>query len=377
MLAARLLSGCRNAIANSTAQRPICSTCHLLSHPLPKSGQSSSSSQLRMICSTARSHVHKNTGGDVKDERRPIRKAVSRSQGRTQSEAGVKGSGKPFVRSGRMSILDGYGRRPKIAIQDESGAANASLGTASFNGESTAGQGSRSRSRSSGIAWSKSGGSDLVVLTGHASDPAQQRDMVRSSSLSTMEVGILHGIEAKGDEVESSAVVDQQKKTMFIGIDLESSLSKIFLTKLPLYRSPLFTLRAFPSHLLPPRRPPPFPLDFANAYREKNDCVYLAVIGSKSQVSKLAVERNRARRRFRAAIEQVVVQEEKGLVVPHYAYVASLTAEIHDAKYETIANDIKEGLRYLRQTRPRRQGGWVLPSPRFLPRGEAVIDESA
>nr|XP_031863958.1 ribonuclease P protein component [Kwoniella shandongensis]KAA5531030.1 ribonuclease P protein component [Kwoniella shandongensis] len=338
-----------------TTVRTFCSTCQLLNAPpFPKNGEPSKpSSRSRTIMdpSLARRSELK-------------RKDVSAGPLEGSTNRGATEKGRPFVKSGRMAFLQGYGGKSPTSTKDYLPSVQ-------------------------DLARANDAEGEVTHLSIGGANRRTTQPGTRLSNRTSMRYGNT-AIDVKGtrsEEVMSSPTVMMQgrdqlqqqqhqrqqvaeRKTKFIGIDLESSLSKIFLTKLPLYRSPLFNLRAFPSHLLPPRRPPPFPLDFGQHYRKENDCVQLAVIGSKSQVSKLAVERNRARRRFRAAMEMVVEGEEKGLVVPEYTYIASLTAEIHDAPFQQITDDILTGLRYLKKVQPRRGGG--LPEPRYIPRGIVV-----
>ncbi|WVR09427.1 hypothetical protein IAU60_006494 [Kwoniella sp. DSM 27419] len=180
-------------------------------------------------------------------------------------------------------------------------------------------------------------------------------------------------------------------KVHFIGIDLETALPKIFASKLPVYRSPsgLFNLRAYPSSFLPARRPPPFPMERNVEFRRTRLCVYTSVITSKAVVSKLAVERNRCRRRFKAALETVVNGSEytggrsregrMALVTPEFAYVASLTAELHDAPHAQLVSDILDGLRFLQHAQPRKWDDKArLPEVRYISRGlperDTVLD---
>lgn len=102
------------------------------------------------------------------------------------------------------------------------------------------------------------------------------------------------------------------KQVVFIGIDMNTALPKIFATKTPVYRSSGLSIRAFPAHLLPPRPAPPFPLDLISKTRCENPCVYLSIITSKNQVSKLAMERNRVRRRLKAAWDRVINEGSEG-----------------------------------------------------------------
>lgn len=164
------------------------------------------------------------------------------------------------------------------------------------------------------------------------------------------------------------------KRVVSIGIDMETALPKIFATKTPIYRSPGLSIRAFPAHLLPPRPAPPFPPDLVSKTRHENPCVYLSIITSKNQVSKLAVERNRVRRRVKAAWDHVINDGREGwrLVSPDYAYIVSVNGELHDAEFESIVQGVATGLRFLQQKRPKevggRSGSGMVPEPKFIPR---------
>ncbi|WRT68603.1 uncharacterized protein IL334_005581 [Kwoniella shivajii] len=175
------------------------------------------------------------------------------------------------------------------------------------------------------------------------------------------------------------------QKTTFIGFDLSTSLPTIFRTKIPVYKSPLFNLRAIPTYLLPPRKPPPFPLEGNQSWKNERRCVYVAAITSKNAVSKLAVERNRSRRRWKAALN-VIINSEKSivglnqigrndLITPEYAYIASVTSELHDAPFDKIQSDILDGLNYIRKSQTRR-GVESLSKPKYIPRskiGEGLV----
>ncbi|WVO21362.1 ribonuclease P protein component [Cryptococcus decagattii] len=164
------------------------------------------------------------------------------------------------------------------------------------------------------------------------------------------------------------------KRVVFIGIDMNTALPKIFATKTPVYRSSGLSIRAFPAHLLPPRPAPPFPLDLISKTRRENPCVYLSIITSKNQVSKLAVERNRVRRRLKAAWDRVINGGSEGwrLVSPDYAYVVSVNGELHDAEFESIVQEVATGLRFLQQRRPkemsRQNGSGMVPESKYISR---------
>ncbi|WVQ95138.1 hypothetical protein IAU59_002232 [Kwoniella sp. CBS 9459] len=165
----------------------------------------------------------------------------------------------------------------------------------------------------------------------------------------------------------------------FIGIDLESSLSRIYSHKLPVFRSPSFNMRAFPSAFLPPRRSIPFPTGRNTEYRKERLCVYLGLMSSKAAVSKLAVERNTCRRRVKTALEEVVNgrkdlhglsrDERMRLVTPEYAYIISLTADSHDAPYDSLKSDILNSLKFLKNAQSRKWSETArLPAPKYIPK---------
>jgi RNase P protein component len=99
------------------------------------------------------------------------------------------------------------------------------------------------------------------------------------------------------------------KQVRFARLDFETAVPKLHQIKLSVYRSPLFTLRACPSSRLPPHPEHPFPTSKADGTSETLGALPLvrfSVISSKAAVSKYAVERNRARTRFKAAVDTVI-----------------------------------------------------------------------
>nr|XP_019044899.1 hypothetical protein I302_06813 [Kwoniella bestiolae CBS 10118]OCF23829.1 hypothetical protein I302_06813 [Kwoniella bestiolae CBS 10118] len=194
---------------------------------------------------------------------------------------------------------------------------------------------------------------------------------------------------SEGKTVEPAINVDPEARIRIIGFDLSTSLPTIFKTRTQIFRSPLFNLRCIPFTLLPPRKIPPFPTETLHDWRneQKGGCVYFSAIGSKNAVSKLAVERNRSRRRFNAVLEGVLNErgemggmnsgERRGLVDCEYAYIASLTSSLHDAPFTQIQQDILQGLKYLKQRQSQREPRSQsfsrqvsAPLPRYIPRGK-------
>ncbi|WWC63513.1 uncharacterized protein I303_106116 [Kwoniella dejecticola CBS 10117] len=205
-----------------------------------------------------------------------------------------------------------------------------------------------------------------------------------------------------GNSLGGNSTPDQ--RIHIIGFDLETSLPSIFSTKLPVFRSPLFNLRCIPFSRLPPRKVAPYPMQENERWKMDNRCIYFTVLSSKNAVSKLAIERNRCKRRFKAALDEILnkVQatsdkdkdidaklefglnfesgDRRTLVNNQYAYIASLTAEIHDAPFQQIQMEILKGLQYLQKAHSRNQISQAtlpLPLPRYIPRGKNnMVDTS-
>ncbi|WVQ68457.1 uncharacterized protein L199_006665 [Kwoniella botswanensis] len=181
---------------------------------------------------------------------------------------------------------------------------------------------------------------------------------------------------------KDTVIMNPDARIRIIGFDLTTSLPTIFRTKTSVFRSPLFNLRCIPFSHLPARRLPPFPTERLNEWTssQKEGCIYFSAISSKNAVSKLAVERNRSRRRFNSALEgllndDVGKEETRGLVNNQYAYIASLTASLHDAPFSQIQSDIIQGLKYLKKSQPTSSSGSTplsvpLPLPKYIPRGK-------
>ncbi|WVN86190.1 ribonuclease P protein component [Cryptococcus depauperatus CBS 7841] len=162
-------------------------------------------------------------------------------------------------------------------------------------------------------------------------------------------------------------MIQQGQRIKFIGIDIATALTKIFTSNVPHCRTPYFIIRTFRAALLPPRPAPPFPSDMLNAVRRKHPCVYLAVITSKNNISKLAVERNRVRRRFRAALDNVVNSNEGWkLVSPEYVYVVSPNAALFEAPYKVLVEEVERALRHVKERRRERMQVATLPWPNYM-----------
>ncbi|WWD02186.1 hypothetical protein V865_000224 [Kwoniella europaea PYCC6329] len=181
---------------------------------------------------------------------------------------------------------------------------------------------------------------------------------------------------------KDTVTMNPDARIQIIGFDLTTSLPTIFRTKTSVFRSSLFNLRSIPFSHLPARRLPPFPTERLNEWTSslKGGCIYFSAISSKNAVSKLAVERNRSRRRFTSALEGLLnddlgKEETRGLVNNQYAYIASLTASLHDAPFSQIQSDIIQGFKYLKKSQPTFSSGshplsLPLPLPKYIPRGK-------
>ncbi|WWC90568.1 uncharacterized protein L201_005504 [Kwoniella dendrophila CBS 6074] len=188
--------------------------------------------------------------------------------------------------------------------------------------------------------------------------------------------------------------LDPSKRIEMVGFDLTTSLPTIFKTKLPVYRSSLFNFRSIPFNQLPPRKLPPFPINQIHEYKNTEFTnkgkilIHVTAITSKSQVSKLAFERNKSRRKFKSAFDAILnnqkeveqeailglgIMERRALINPEQAYIASITSELFDAPIQQIQNDILEGLKYLKNSQSGRRNtsnNGILPKPRYIPRGK-------
>ncbi|WVQ72019.1 hypothetical protein IAR50_001563 [Cryptococcus sp. DSM 104548] len=177
----------------------------------------------------------------------------------------------------------------------------------------------------------------------------------------------------------SWTAVARDKDIRFIGIDFASALPRIFSTRAIINQAtPFFSIRLFPASALPLRPAPPFPLHAIakkrQAMKAEAACVYAVVIASKAKVSKLAVERNKVRRKMMEAMGRVVNAPGgggKGLVSPEHAYIISANPQVYDAPMEALVNDVERMLVTIKKKLDR--GGdaksgaelW-LPEPRYL-----------
>ncbi|ODO11067.1 ribonuclease P protein component [Cryptococcus amylolentus CBS 6273] len=169
------------------------------------------------------------------------------------------------------------------------------------------------------------------------------------------------------------------ERKAFIGIDLGTALPRIFTSRPTMqYITPLFAIRLFPASALPLRPAPPFPLHAIARKRQEMKaeaaCVYAVVIASKAKVSKLAVERNKVRRKIMEAMRTVVNAPGmvgKNLVSPEHAYIISANPEVYDAPMEMLVNDVERSLVTIRKKMEKagdvKSGAELwLPEPRYL-----------
>ncbi|RXK36955.1 ribonuclease P protein component [Tremella mesenterica] len=194
-------------------------------------------------------------------------------------------------------------------------------------------------------------------------------------------------------------------------------ISPIFTRRgIPTYRSSFFSLRSCRSSSLPPAPNPPFPirpsvlparlsqastfnneksqptLTSISAYttsershvtgsfslkdqeqwirsegkenvrdkKEKGEkMIRFCIIVTKNAVSKYAVERNRVKGRFKAAVEAVVNRGIGGdidLLDQEKIYVANLSSKMYDAKFENLVEEVAKGLNFLKGYVPKRTG---------------------
>ncbi|KAK6910863.1 hypothetical protein I204_03103 [Kwoniella mangroviensis CBS 8886] len=234
----------------------------------------------------------------------------------------------------------------------------------------------------------RSGKKDL--LNAVLGDPSRPKNDRSDSGNRTREArepkhrkgGWKENLQAASLRPKDTITLDSDARIRIIGFDLTTSLPTIFRTKTSVFRSPLFNLRSIPFSNLPPRRLPPFPTERLSEWRneQKGRCIYFSAISSKNAVSKLAVERNRSRRRFNSALEgllndDVGKEEARGMINNQYAYIASLTSSLHDAPFSQIQSDIILGLKYLEKSQATSSSGSTplslpLPLPKYIPRGK-------
>ncbi|WVF67488.1 ribonuclease P protein component [Kwoniella sp. CBS 6097] len=383
--------------------RQLCSTCHLLSSRPIKPGESSTAATANSRSrprssikpsfkrpSTAHSPPNGNSSGETAQRPpelevrpKPARSAVGYrlNNGHTDKDEGDK----PLVRASKGSFLSGLGigsGEGKIPVDSIAGLAS--------------GQRARPpRMKNATPASSvREGGSSSLRTPqyGHKNNdthPKRKRDTQRSSMVDEAGPGgnTLRSQQGSGSSQTLSSISYppseyDDSRVHFIGIDLESSLSRIYALKLPVFRSPSFNIRAYPSVFLPPRRSTPFPPARNIQYRRERLCVYLGLMSSKNAVSKSAVERNRCRRRMKAALDEVVngvedlggldKEQRMKLVTPEFAYIISLTAESHDVPYDTLKSDILNSLKFLKNAQPRKWNeSSRLPPPKYIPRTQA------
>ncbi|OCF32695.1 hypothetical protein I316_05616 [Kwoniella heveanensis BCC8398] len=374
------LSSSLSQLKNPARARRICSTCRVLSRRALKPGESSTSGSIPRLDSTPRlERAHDNQSSRAvwnhrsstidtpNDKAYPTKRGPVRNTARNGSSASyaeVAEGKKPMLRASKRSILSGLG----IDTGKVKDRATSTFDISSKTISSTRQERPHFAQRGIDISRREQAATNTV---GSASDSRLE--------------GFYGSAEGDGVSTSVSSPASQfdDSRVHFIGIDLESALSKIYGHKLPVYRCPSFNIRAYPSAFLPPRRSTPFPPCRNMEYRRERLCVYLGLMSSKSAVSKLAVERNRCRRRVKTALDEVVngVEDLGGLskdqrmklVTPEYAYIISLTAESHDAVYDTLKSDILKSLQYLKNAQPRKWNeGSRLPLPKYIPRTQFV-----
>jgi len=108
-------------------------------------------------------------------------------------------------------------------------------------------------------------------------------------------------------QVERPSYSADEDQVIFTGYDPGLALNIYNRPEVLKTSSPLFSLFSAPSRYLQARLPSPFPPGYHHVtLGEGESIVKVVVIASKSKISKLASERNRARRRFRSALDMVV-----------------------------------------------------------------------
>ncbi|ODN83576.1 hypothetical protein L202_01691 [Cryptococcus amylolentus CBS 6039] len=312
--------------ASSLASRSFCSTCRLLQ--APKRLGESSIQPLR-----TRSSDGTSSAIDASSERRPRTPKRDRQVDKSKSHARQSDSSEPKLRREKLLLLgpsiDSGPLRPKRPIPDGS-----------------------SRTQRSPRAPD-------------GSAPRVHRDRDSRPPRSNA-----------GPSWESIA---REKGIRFIGIDLGTALPRIFTSRPTMqYITPLFAIRLFPASALPLRPAPPFPLHAIARKRQEMKaeaaCVYAVVIASKAKVSKLAVERNKVRRKIMEAMRTVVNAPGmvgKNLVSPEHAYIISANPEVYDAPMEMLVNDVERSLVTIRKKMEKagdvKSGAELwLPEPRYL-----------
>ncbi|ODN90717.1 hypothetical protein L198_06033 [Cryptococcus wingfieldii CBS 7118] len=310
--------------ASSLASRSFCSTCRLLQ--APKRLGEPSSQPLR-----TRSSDGTSSAIDASSERRPRTPKRDRQVDKSKSHARQSGSSEPKLWRDKLLLLgpsiDSGPLRPKRPIPD---------------------------------------GSSRTQRSPRALDGSAPRDRERDSRAPQSNAG------------PSWDSIAREKDIRFIGIDLGTALPRIFTSRPTIqYTTPLFAIRLFPASALPLRPAPPFPLHAIARKRQEMKaeaaCVYAVVIASKAKVSKLAVERNKVRRKVMEAMGKVVNAPGMGknLVSPEHAYIISANPEVYDAPMETLVNDVERSLVTIRKKMDKagdvKSGAELwLPEPRYL-----------
>jgi hypothetical protein len=172
-------------------------------------------------------------------------------------------------------------------------------------------------------------------------------------------------------------VVTNARQVGFASINLSVLLPQLTTRRLPTYNAPWFTLRACPSSLLPTSPPPPFPPHMIKV-RPESKIIKFGIVTSRAKLSKLAVERNMARRRIKSALDVVVNRgiglgggEDEGveyvldgesfhggligiayiwLCASDHTYFATLKGDILNAKYEEVVAHVAMALVKIRKS---------------------------
>lgn len=103
-------------------------------------------------------------------------------------------------------------------------------------------------------------------------------------------------------------------------LDYETGITAVRKTRTPIYRSPFLSLQAVAADKVP-ATPHPFPIDTsdpaAGAAGATKTVIRFGVVTSKKAISIYAVERNKARSRFKGIIADIMAtQEGAKLVTP-------------------------------------------------------------
>ncbi|KAI9637661.1 uncharacterized protein MKK02DRAFT_43588 [Dioszegia hungarica] len=136
-------------------------------------------------------------------------------------------------------------------------------------------------------------------------------------------------------------------KIHFVRLDYETGITAVRKTRTPIYRSPFLSLRAVAADKVP-TTPHPFPVGAVAAAGATKTVIRFGVVTSKKAISIYAVERNKARSRFKGIIADIMAtQEGAKLVTPAKAYLAVLDGKICYAPREEVERDVLKGMKFL------------------------------